>query len=192
MLQEAKLIHVPQITQIHMAELAGDFLPSLGFNFLKTVYEGIIGKKGIWSIIDIENGKVKGFVIGTRDINYFFREALSANFFKLIFYLCIQLISTPLLIKQVFETYSYPKKDTGPKAELVVIAVSKKSQGDGIGKMLISELEKVFKKEDIKVYKLTVHQDKNSVNFYEHLEFKKKGQFSLYGKLWYIYEKTIS
>lgn len=191
MFEEAKDIHASQIARIHIDELRGDFLPSLGFNFLKTFYQGIIGKNGIWSFVYIDKGEIGGFVIGTRDINDLFKEALKANFFRLTFFVGIQLILNPFLIKYVLETYLYPKKDAGPKAELVVIAVLKKFQGKGIGKKLISKLEKVFRKDGIKIYKLTVHKYKTATKFYEHLKFNKIGEFSLYDKIWCIYAKKI-
>ena len=43
-------------------------------------------------------------------------------------------------IKNVLETFLYTSKDKGPKAELVVIAVLDKYQGQGIGKILTRTL----------------------------------------------------
>ena len=192
MIAETKYIHAPQITSIHISELRGDFLPSLGFNFLQSVYQGVIGRKRIWSFIYIEKGEVGGFIIGTSDMGYFFKEAMRENFLKLAFFLLIKLILNPFLIKNVLETFLYPKKEIGPKAELVVIAVMKKFQGKGIGKKLMLKLEEVFQENKVKNYKVTVHQDKKANSFYEYLNFKRVGEFSLYGKIWYTYEKTIS
>lgn len=180
------------IAQIHTKSLSGDFLSSLGIDFLTVFYEGIIGKPGVYGFAYEENKKIHGFVLGTKDSEKFFSLALRSNLLKLSFFLLFQLIKRPKLVKNVLETLLYPKKDTGPKAELVVIAVSEKSQGKGVGKQLVKALEKVFKKDKIKRYKLTVHADKKAVGFYEHLGYSRISTFRLYGKMWFVYEKEIS
>lgn len=177
------------ITKIHMSSLAGDFLPSLGFNFLKTFYDGVIGKGGVYGFGVFENGKVLGFVVGTTDSSKFFAQALKAHFLKLSLLLTVRLIKNPTLIKNVLETLRYSKKAVGPKAELVVIAVDEDYQGRGIGKLLVEALESAFRKERIRRYKLTVHADKKAVGFYEHLGYSRISTFSLYGKMWFVYEK---
>lgn len=179
------------ITKIHMGALAGDFLPSLGIGFLTVFYEGIIGKSGVYGFTAVENGKIQGFVVGTNDSSKFFSLALSSNFLKLSLFLLFQLIKKPSLIKNVLETFLYPNRDTGPKAELVVIAVRKSYQGKGLGRTLVDALEGAFKKDGIKRYKLTVHVDKDAVGFYEHLGYSRLSSFRLYGKMWYVYEKNI-
>lgn len=180
------------ITKIHTSSLAGDFLPSLGFNFLKTFYDGVIGKCGVYGFGVFEDGKIHGFVIGTTDSSKFFSRAIKAHFLKLSLLLTVRLIKNPTLVKNVLETLRYSKKAVGPKAELVVIAVDEDYQGKGVGKLLIEALESAFRKEEIKRYKLTVHADKKAVGFYEHLGYSRRAKFSLYGKIWYIYERKIT
>lgn len=179
------------ISRIHMNSLKGDFLPSLGIDFLTAFYEGIIGKPGVYGFVYEEKGKVYGFVLGTKDSEKFFSQALRANFAKLTFLLVLQLIKKPWIIKNVLETFLYTKKEGASKAELVVIAVRKNYQGKGAGKLLVRALEGAFKKDGISHYKLTVHADKRAVGFYEHLGYSRTTQFSLYGKIWFVYEKEI-
>lgn len=181
-----------RIAEIHREGLEGDFLPSLGIDFLTAFYEGIIGKLGVYGFVYTENKKVVGFVLGTKDSEKFFSQALRANFVKLAFLLLIQLIKNPRIVKNVLETFLYSKKEGASKAELVVIVVSNKSQGRGVGKKLVGALEQAFKKDKIKRYKLTVHSDKKAVGFYEHLGYSRISSFNLYGKMWFVYEKKIS
>lgn len=184
--------HSREITKIHKKALYGDFLPSLGQSFLQTFYEGVIGKPGIYGFATAENGEIRGFVVGTKDSNKIFSLALHSNLIKLAFLIFVQLIKKPLLIKNVAETFLYPKKDTGPKAELVVIAVDGNYQGKGVGKQLVRALERAFKKDGIRRYKVTVHADKRAVGFYEHLGYSRTSSFDLYGKMWFVYAKKIS
>lgn len=184
--------HSSQIAIIHGEALSGDFLPSLGVGFLTAFYEGIIGKPEVCVFGIIERDGVRGFVLGTKDSSKFFSLALRSNFLKLSFLLLFQLIRRPVLIKNVVETFLYPKKDVGPKAELVVIAVRKNYQGKGLGHDLVDMLEESFKKDGIRRYKLTVHADKKAVGFYEHLGYSRLSSFRLYGKMWFVYAKKIS
>lgn len=180
------------LARIHKQGLAGDFLPSLGIDFLTAFYEGIIGKLGVYGFVSVEGTKINGFVVGTNNSDKFFSQALHANFVKLSLLLLVQLIKRPQIIKNVLETFLYTKKEGTSKAELVVIAVSNKSQGRGVGKQLVKTLEQTFNKEKIKRYKLTVHADKKAVGFYEHLGYSRVSSFKLYGKMWFVYEKEIS
>ena len=184
--------HSKEISKIHSVALSGDFLPSFGLPFLKAFYEGIIGKPGVYGFGLVKSGKIRGFVVGTKDSNKFFSSALQSNFIKLSFLLILQLIKKPRLLKNVLETFLYPKKDTGPKAELIVIAVDRNYQRKGLGKKLVRALEGAFKSDGIRRYKLTVHADKKAVGFYKHLKYSRVSNFNLYGKMWFVYAKKIS
>lgn len=183
--------HIKDITSIHIQSLKGDFLPSLGHYFLETMYQGLIGKSGVYGFVDLEKLEVTGFIIGTKDMDKFFKTAIKANFLKLSLLLLFKILRSPKILKKILETFLYPKKDQGVKAELVVIAISKKWQGKGIGRKLIKSLEHKFKTEKINKYKLAVYADKKAVRFYERLNFNKISNFNLYGKSWNIYEKKI-
>lgn len=184
--------HALEISKIHVVSLSDDFLPSLGVNFLETFYKGIIGKSGVYGFVDIGSGRIRGFIVGTKNMKIFFKQALKANFLKLFVYLFIKLLKKPSLIKKILETFFYPKKETGPKAELIVVAVSKKWQSQGIGRELIKNLEEKFLQNKINNYKLTVHADKKAVYFYEKLGYQRLSSFNLYDKMWYVYAKKIS
>jgi len=184
-------LNVSEVADIHLKALEGDFLPSLGFDFLKTFYSGIVGKKAVYSFGIFEEDKLQGFVIGTTDSKKFFSDAFKENIFKLIILLLFELFKKPTLLKNILETLLYPNKTSGPKAELVVIAIRKNFQGKGAGKSLVGILEREFKRNGIKRYKLTVHADKGAVGFYEHLKYQRTSSFQLYGKMWYQYEKKL-
>lgn len=182
----------PQIAKIHFVSLPEDFLPSLGIGFLENFYEGIIEEKRVFGYVDIEGKKIRGFILGTDNMSDFFIKALKNNFFQLAYLLTIKILKKPILIKKILETFLYPKREVGPRAELIVIVVLKRWQGQGIGKKLIATLEKKFLQRKIKKYKLTVHADKKAVFFYERLGYTKLSSFNLYDKLWYVYEKEIT
>lgn len=182
----------PQIAKIHFVSLPDNFLPSLGIDFLEKFYEGIIEERGVFGYVDVEGKKIRGFILGTDNMNDFFIKALKNNFFQLTHQLVLKILKKPIIIKKILETFLYPKKEVGPRAELIVIAVLKRWQGQGIGKRLIATLEKKFLQRKIKKYKLSVHADKKAVYFYEKLGYRRLSSFNLYDKMWYVYEKKLS
>lgn len=190
-------LHSPKIAQIHIQSLSDDFLPSLGLNFLKNFYDGIIGKPAIFGFVYIQKNlpagrQVAGFVIGTTDMNDFFKTAVFSNFFVLSTLLALRLIQRPALIKYVLQTFLYPKKDDGPSAELVIIAVSDKFRGKGIGRKLVKALESEMRKRRIKEYKLTVTKRNKGANaFYKALGYFKFAEFNLYDKDWNVLVKKL-
>lgn len=192
MIRQVREADIPHITRIHINSLKGDFLPSLGKDFLELIYKGVIDAPDIYGFVNSDGDKVTGFVIGTRNMDIFLKTALKKNFIKLSVVMMIQLLKRPGIIKNILETILYSKKESGPAAELVVIAVSKKSQGQGIGKKLVKMLETEFKKIKINKYKLTVYSDKKAIKFYEALNFYKIANFNLYSKEWSVLEKKIN
>lgn len=192
MIKPLELKHIPQVAKIHVRALKQDFLPSLGTDFLEILYSGVIKNNEAFGFVAEEKNKVIGFVIGTKNMDRFFKTALTANFLKLVYLMAIKLLSRPALIKKTLETFLYTKKDKGPKSELVVIAVLDKWQGKGIGKKLVQSLETFLKNIRISKYKVTVYADKKAVKFYGKLNYSKLAEFNLYGKPWHIYEKSIS
>lgn len=192
MIRQVRETDIPYISDIHINSLKGDFLPSLGKDFLELIYKGVIDSPNIYGFVNSDKGRITGFVIGTKNMDYFLKTALKKNFLKLSIIMILQIIKSPKIIKNILETILYSKKETGPKAELVVIAVSKKSQGRGIGKKLVKMLETTFKKIRIKKYKLTVYSDKKAIKFYKALNFYKIANFNLYSKEWSVLEKKIN
>jgi len=192
MIREIKLNDAKNIALIHFLSLPEDFLPSLGFKFLKSFYTGVIGKPGIFGFVNLEGSEIAGFVVGSENMDVFFKNALKSNFFKLIYLLLIEVAKKPIILINIIETLFYTKKESGPSAELIVIAVDKKYRGKGIGRKLINTLDKEMKKRKINFYKLTVtKRNKGAKAFYENLGFYKYSKFFLYQKEWNVLVKKL-
>lgn len=192
MLVKFKLAHIKRAVAIHQEALPEDFLPSLGTSFLSTLYQGLIGKRGIFGFVALEKGEVIGFVLGTEDMDKFLKVGLLSNFIKLSLLLFLQILKKPTILKNIFETFFYSHKESGPKAELVVIALDEAYRGRGLGKTLVVVLEKEMKKRKIKEYKLTVtKRNSKAIAFYNRLGFEKKSEFRLYDKKWFVLLKNI-
>lgn len=183
---------IDSVVKLHSSSLKGDFLPSLGSSFLTTFYQALINEPNIYALVYSQEGQIQGFVIGTNDMAMFFKKILKKRFLKFSLLSFYQVIKNPRLLKKIYETLFYTKKESGPKAELVIIAVDQKHRNKGIGKALIKSLEEIFLKNKIRQYKLTAIDGKKAVGFYGYLKFKQTASFNLYGKKWLIFEKNIT
>ena len=181
----------PHIAHLHAQALAGDFLPSLGKRFLTLCYANVLTKPDIYGSIAKDHDVPVGFVLGTKSMRHFMKLALSSRKVQMATLLLGQILRRPRITKKVLETLFYTKKEVGPEAELVVVAVDEKLRGRGVGRKLVEKLEKDFMRQGVNHYKLTVHADKPAVLFYERLGFVRLATFWMYGKMWYVYEKRI-
>lgn len=194
MLRQAKKSDINSLASIHYLELHSDFLASLGQNFLRFLYLNLIQSKNTYIWIYESEGNVQGLVVGAKDFGSNFKEMIAKNFIRYLVLVLPALLKNPNVLKNIFETLLYTKKQGNSlsNAELVVIAVSKIFHRKGIGKKLITVLEKEFTKNNIKEYKVSVNgKNKNANNFYKSLGFIKQKEFMLYGKNINSYIKTI-
>jgi len=180
------------VAKIHLKSLDQDFLPLLGLNFLNVFYKCIFADSKIICFVIKKNIKVVGFVVGTENMSDFFQKIIKKNFFVFLPLVIKRIFQYPFIIRNIYETFLYPKKDLGPEAELVIIAIGKESRGKGLGYKLVKSLEKEFEKRGIKEYKLTVTKRNISANqFYNKLGFEKLTEFNLYNKDWNILVKKL-
>ena len=101
MIKHIQKSDIPIIADIHIKTLKGDFLPSLGKNFLETMYQGLINKKDIYSFKFLEKKEIAGFIIGTKNMDQFFKTALKASFIKLAFFLFLEILKNSAIIKKI-------------------------------------------------------------------------------------------
>lgn len=194
MLKVGSKSDVEQLAKIHFTELKSDFLPSLGIKFLVSLYREILKSKDNTVLVFKEENEVKGFIVGSKNFEKSFKKILRNNFLDFIFILFPEVVKNPLILKKIFETVLYTKKqgEKLPKSELVVIAVSEKSHRKGLGSKLVIALEKDFIKKRIRNYIVSVNKKNIIANhFYKSLGFKLSNEFVLYGKVISLYSKKI-
>lgn len=190
---------IDNISDIHIGALNNDFLPQLGKGFLRELYSGLLEDEETIclvhkSSINKKKVEISGFVVGSTNTREMFSKVYSKKKIKLFFAVIKRLITKPSLIFKVIETMRYPKKMDCSKleAELVIIAVNKDYQGQGIGRKLCHELNKWFRKKDIYEYKVTTYSDKNANKFYKKTGFKKICSITLNNKKANVYKFKIT
>ncbi len=193
MIKEATVNDLSQIVRMHIKELAGDFLPSLGEKFLTTLYKDL-QKEEETIILVTKNADIKGFILGATNFSKLFNKIIKKNFLKYSYLLITSIMKKPLLFKNIVSSLFYSQKTNKSriKPELVVISVEKKFQNKDLGTLLIVNLEREFKKRGIKRYKVsTTAKNIISNNFYIKNNFSFESSFSLYNKDWNLYSKSI-
>jgi ribosomal protein S18 acetylase RimI-like enzyme len=185
--------HAGAVACIHAQALAGDFLPSLGINFLRVFYEGALDQGAGFGFVDLEE-KPRGFVFGSADTRALFKRVMLSRMLALGLAALPALLRRPLLLRNVAETFLYPSKEgqSPHQAELVVIGVDTESRGRGIGQALVAELNRAFRAQGIVAYKVTVLRSNPRANrFYQRLGFQLSFEFTLYGKKWNLYTNQL-
>lgn len=183
---------IEQVARIHAYALAGDFLPSLGQNFLQVFFRTAIKMPGTIAIV-IENKTVAGFLLGCIDSHSFFYDVLRRATPQLAVAVILPILKKPALLFKAIETFMYPKREASAvKAELLIIAMDADHRHQGGGRILVEQLDREFLDRSVHEYKLTVLQENANANrFYQNLGFKKAGTFSLFKKPWLLYERSI-
>lgn len=185
--------HAARVAELHCAALAGDFLPSLGKEFLTVFYEGALDLHVGFGFVAMEQDHLVGFVLGSTDTNALFRKVAVSRAIPLGLRVMTAVFRQPSLISNVLETFLYPSKENvAEKAELVVIGLDTAFRGRGLGRKLVDALDNAFRAQQIRSYKVTVLQSNVGANkFYQALGFERALEFELYRKKWNLNTRTL-
>lgn len=178
------------MAKIHKAEISGGFLSSLNLAFLSRFYLALVRSPVSFCVVAKENNQVVGFVAGTTNLNAFYKYFLAHYFFQSFFILLPKIFS---YFKKILETLLYPKKEqTLPEAELLTIAITKQSQGQGLGRLMLAPFIAEMKKRKIAIFKVLVGEElKPAIKFYEKNGFRFVKNISIHGNApsrVYVYE----
>ena len=187
--------HAASIAHLHAEALAGDFLPSLGENFLREFYNSALRTGSLIGFVDIQEQQLIGFICGSHNTPKLFWNVLADSVWRLGWYALPELLHRPSLLVKAAETCLYPQRASSAtvKAELLVIAVKKDWRSRGIGAALVKALEIAFLASTINSYKVTVLQANDRANsFYDRLGFQMNGKFNLHRREWNLYIRNLN
>ena len=194
MIEEMNEKHVAQACQIHIEALPDSFLPMLGYDFLKVVYNSILEYNLGFGFVCIKEGKVVGFILACKNTGKLFNDIIKKKWFALILPLLKKIMRSPSLLIRVYETIFYPKKEKSEEiqSELLVIAVDKDYRRSKIGKDLVNYLNARFLQENIYKYSVSVYSTNMHANeFYKSNGFRLERSFTLYDKEFNVYEYEL-
>ncbi len=194
MLRKGRISDAKALAKIHISELHADFLPQLGEKFLSLLYTNFFQSENTSIWVAEEEKHLQGFIVGSEHFSSVFKKILTKHFVSYALLLLAQIVKRPSIIKNVFETFFYIRKEGAnlPDAELIVISILKKYQRKGLGRELVFKLERTLLSHGIKTYKVSVNATNSAANaFYTSVGFKKHSEFTLYGKKLYLLIKHI-
>lgn len=185
------------IANLHKDSITAGFLSTLGNDFLSLLYREINNSDKSFVLIAEVEGQVVSFVAGTLNVQGLYKNVLLKNWLKfsvIIFKTIFSIVN----IKRIYETIYYGIKNEEDNdrpcigAELLAIAVDASMRGKGIGKQLITELEKIYRQNDVKIYKVvTWSKDQMANAFYTSCGFRFNRDFLHHGNLMNEYVKEI-
>jgi ribosomal protein S18 acetylase RimI-like enzyme len=182
--------HLDAVCEIHIRALQGDFLPSLGRDFLKTLYEGILGLGLGFGFVAVEQGETAGFVLASLDSRDLFRRLILKRGPALAIRAALAVLRRPWLAPRVLETFLYPARggQVPYGAELIALAVQETNRGQGMGEALLNGLHEEFRRLGVDGYKVTVYRSNEGANrFYRRMGGQYAHSFTLYGREWNLY-----
>jgi len=169
-IEQLKPSWIPEVAEIHMQSLPDDFLPGLGYDFLKnTFYPAACNSPYGKIFISAENDHPNGFAIVTKDSGGFFRSIVQDQFWEFFkIGLRTSLSSCKQLKNNIEILFSSLKKNVDENyGEIYEIAVRKEDQGKGIGKKLVLESIEYLKHEGIPGIRIkTLKQNTEWVHFF--------------------------
>lgn len=133
------------IVRIHQASFEGFFLTTLGKSFLKQYYKSVLkSADGVLIIVQVE-GTIIGFCAGTLLSAGYNMRLIKCDLFG-FFCQGIKLLFThPLKLLHLFMNMTKKNAEMGDKgeyAEILSIGVDPNFQGGGVGKRMLTVLEK--------------------------------------------------
>jgi ribosomal protein S18 acetylase RimI-like enzyme len=173
------------IVKIHKQAFKNFFLTQLGDFFLNVYYKASLKADDCVCIgIFDENSLLKGFAIGSLCSKGYHKKLLKNNIFSFSIVFLYLMFSKPkslIRLKNNLEKKAN-EKDDGLYAELLSIAVSTDSKGQGLGKLLLSDFEETLRKHNVKKIALTTDKYKNedTLAFYEKTGYNLFYEFNAY------------
>jgi GNAT superfamily N-acetyltransferase len=153
-----------EIASIHSLAFPNFFLTALGEQVLKVFYASLIDDKGTIASAVKENNSIVGFFVASTEPNGLYARIFKKNISIFFFPLTLAFLKRPSLLKRMIvsltSTKSYNIPDNTMPA-LLSICVKPDSAGNGVGKVLIGELERALIAQSKNGYYLTTDAENN-------------------------------
>lgn len=173
---------IGQVAIVHLRAFKGFFLTSLGENFLEVYYNAIRENKRGILLGYFENEQLVGFCAATSLSAGFNSYLVKENLIKFTNIGLRLLFTNPKGLIRLFKNFTKSNtniSDNGQYAELLSIGVDPATQGKGIGRALLTALEKRLKEEGVKELSLTTdyYNNDKALKFYKALNYEVMNDF---------------
>lgn len=176
--------HIKDVVEVHKNAFPNFFLTELGDSFLKLYYQSVSNSDSGILLVCLENEKVLGFCAACTKSAGFNSTLIKDNFLKFSLVGVKLLFTRPKSLLRLAKNLSKKGEtdDDGDYAELMSIGVSQDIQNKGVGKALLTSLEKGLKDKDVSKLSLTTDAQENekTLGFYSKCGFAQWYEFITY------------
>lgn len=181
---DASAATIAALARLHRQELSGGFLSSLGDAALSLLFGHAATARSAILLIarDSRDGAIVGFLLGTVGTGAFYREFFRRYAVKATTTMLPRLLSFRRIVK-VMETLLYPVRKSAelPPAELLDIAIDRKSQGQGLGRRLFEAFCESLRRRGMHAFRITTGGSLTSAHaFYEKLGARRVGTIEVH------------
>lgn len=179
------LDHVDQVAKLHCATLTG-LLTKLGETAARAFYIGCVKTGTAVGFVDLQEGKVRGFVMGSVHPDTLKRAIVKKNPVGMLAGLFLGVLRRPVAAVLLLKSFKGP--DEGgydlQAPELIYLAVSSSFRGGGIGEGLVDRFTQAMREVNISAYELSVDDsNERAIVFYERRGFKQVCLYREFGLL---------
>lgn len=169
--------HISDIVQIHQKELSYTFNSRMGFEHLSFIYRIMAQHHESYVGVALFRNKPVGVISGTFNTDKIMTLLLKSLTPRQAVNILFSIIKQPVLIQEWRKGSEIGKQvflgETLIQPTLAAIAVDSGSQGQGIGRKLVGQLEYFFKQKGVLNYRLdTLKTNLNAQKFYAGLGFQ--------------------
>lgn len=187
---------ITDVVKIHLRSFSGFFLSELGIKNLEIFYKSLLLDKKTVFIGCKQNNQLLGFLVANEFSTGLYKRIFIKNFLVFLPHLLIRFIKKPSLLFRMITSYSSSSKILTPnncEASLLSICIDPNESSKGIGKELISQLDKRLADRNISAYFLTTDAKNNDyVNqFYIKQNFTQYSEFLQGSRLMNVYIKKL-
>jgi len=186
--------HVGQVARLHDTALTG-LLARLGAPAAVAFYSGCTKSRLAIGFVDVVDGNVRGFVVGSMHPDRLNADVLRRNPFGVVLSLASGVVKRPANLSLLFNSVSggggagYDRR----APSLVYLAVAPDGRRAGVGRSLVEAFSARMRAAGAAYYDLSVDDDNASaIAFYEQLGFRVTGSYREFGKLHRRYRLTLA
>lgn len=175
--------HIKAVARLHHANLTG-LLSELGIPATEAFYFGCVRSGLAVGAVYMEDGAVRGFVLGSPHPDRLKRDVLKKNPAGTLAGLGAGIVRRPSSLLWLLKSFRGPDEGSydGQAAELTYLAVATDNQGSGIGRQLIESFTGRMRDAGTASYELSVDEGNDAaIAFYERLGFRLIGLYREFG-----------
>lgn len=191
----ASQVRFEECAAIHIEQITGGFLSTLGPKVLARVYWSIAASPNAFILAGLSDGHIVGFICGCYDTRKLYQDVIRDNAFAFAIAGLRRFLS-PNTLRKIWETLAYPSKKQPqgiPQEEILNFCVSPRIQRSGLGSNLMKTLCQKFRGNNVTAIRIVTGADqKSAISFYEKIGASRVHTFEVHrGVSSYIYRYEL-